>query len=131
MGQTICLDTDFLINFLKGRETEVNFVEENKFVSNIATTYINIFELYFGAYLKGKEGEIQAIKELSESVFILNLSSEASEVAGKDLAYLRSKGKEVEFRDVLIGAITKVENSSIKTYNEKHFSRIPGITIEV
>jgi tRNA(fMet)-specific endonuclease VapC len=131
VGTEICLDTDFLINFIKGKDDEVDFINLHEAKSTLATTQINLFELYLGAYLRKNGVEIQLIDRLSDSLKVLNLTAESSKIAAHDLAHLKMKGKEIDFRDVLIGAITKVSDFSIKTNNKKHFSRIPGIIIEL
>ena len=50
MEDKICLDTDFLVNFLRNKKEEADFIKENEISKNLATTYINLFELYYGAY---------------------------------------------------------------------------------
>ena len=129
MENKICLDTDFLINFLRNKEHEVRFVIDNE-DKNLATTYINLFELYYGAYKsKAKIQNLEAVSMLSDRLEILNLSEESAKKAGELLVELESKGNVVDFRDLLIGVIALVRNYSIKTNNVKHFNKIEGLII--
>jgi len=125
----ICLDTDFLIDFLKGKPSEVEFVRAAESTSTLAMTMINAFELFYGAYLKGNEREIASIDGLVEKMVVLPVSVESAKMAGKFKAGLQSKGMPLEFRDVLIASIALQEGYAIKTGNRKHFERIPGLKI--
>ncbi len=129
MENKICLDTDFLINFLRGKEEELNFIIDNDTLFTFATTPINLFELYLGAYQRMNKNELRSIEELSNRLRILNLSNTASNIAARDFIHLRKKGLELDFRDVLISAITKTEDFCLKTNNKKHFERIPDLKI--
>ena len=57
----------------------------------------------------------------------MELSEEASEEAGKILALLEARGEPIEFRDVLIGAISKINETILVTKNTEHFQRIPNL----
>lgn len=130
MDIKICLDTDFLVNFLRNKKEEVDFIKNNEVDKDLATTYINLFELYYGAY-KSKESEnnLKAISSLLSRVNILDFSNEAVKKAGEILAKLEKTGTSIEFRDLFIGTTALVNNYSIKTNNIKHFGRIEGLSI--
>lgn len=126
----ICLDTDFLVNFLRNSKEEVEFIKQNELNRDLATTYINLFELYYGAYKSSeKQKNLQAISALINRINILNFSDESVNKAGEILAKLEKGGKIIEFRDLFIGTIALVNNYSIKTNNTKHFGRIEGLKI--
>lgn len=131
MEDKICLDTDFLVNFLRNQKEEVEFIKENEVGKELATTYINLFELYYGAYKSNeKENNLKAISLLINRINILNFSIESVNKAGEVLAKLEKQGNVIEFRDLFIGAIALASNYSIKTKNVKRFSRIEGLTIQ-
>lgn len=126
----ICLDTDFLVNFLRNKSEEVKFVTNNEASKNLATTYINLFELYYGAYKSSeKQRNLKAISSLLNRINTLNFSEESVKRAGEVLVRLEKEGKPIEFRDLFIGTIAFVSNYSVKTYNKKHFERIVGLEI--
>ncbi len=62
-------------------------------------------------------------------VNLRNLSPEAVQQAGEIQARLEKKGEMTDFRDILIGCVALREGFSLKTYNLKHFSRIPELFI--
>ncbi len=130
MEDKICLDTDFLVDFLRNKKEAVEFIKDNEINKDLATTYINIFELYYGAYKSNKrQDNIKAITLLLNRIEVLDFSDGAVKKAGEVLAELEKEGKSIEFRDLFIGTIALVNNYSIKTNNVKHFERIEGLNI--
>jgi len=130
MENRICLDTDFLVNFLRNNKEEVEFIKKNEIDKDLATTYINLFELYYGAYKSSeKQNNLKAISLLLSRINILNFSNDSVKKAGEIFAKLEKEGKPIEFRDIFIGAIALINDYSIKTKNVKHFERIEGLNI--
>lgn len=130
MEDKICLDTDILVNFLRNNKEEAEFIKENEKDKDLATTYMNLFELYYGAYKSTeRENNLKAISKLLTRISILNFSDESVRKAGEILAKLEKDGRPIEFRDLFIGTIALVNNYAVKTNNIKHFSRIEGLNI--
>jgi|SRR3989344_6003463 len=129
METQICLDTDFLVNFLRNKKEEIRFIEENDGKTIFATTSINLFELYYGAYKSGVEENLLKLEELQQRLRILPTSTEAMKKAGEILAMLGKQGQPLDFRDLLIGTIALTERLSLKTNNKKHFLRIPHLKV--
>ncbi len=124
-----CLDTDIIANFLRNKPEAIKWFNKNK-NERLATTTINLFELYYGAYKsKNPKRSLQEVNNLMSQLLILNLSVESANEAGRQFALLGKKGKIIEIRDILIGAIALAENFSLKTNNKKHFSRIKGLKL--
>lgn len=130
MEDKVCLDTDFLVNFLRNKKEEVSFILENENKVFFTTTYINLFELYYGAYKSKNNNNVLKIEELQHRLKVLNLSKEAVRKAGQDLAELEKNGTPIDFRDLLIGCIAQTEGFSLKTNNKKHFEKITGLVVE-
>ena len=131
MEDTICLDTDFLINFLRNDKNTVSWVREHEGECNIATTILNIFELYYGAYKSLKpEESLKAVRKLIDRLAILEMSLYSVELAGKQKAQLEKEGKDLDFRDVLIGAIAITNNCALKTNNIKSTMRHCGLNLK-
>jgi tRNA(fMet)-specific endonuclease VapC len=127
--EVLCLDTDILIDFLRG---DVKTVEEIKQLENqfeLATTAINLFELYYGAHKTGRERNVEAVRELAERLEVLKFTHKSAEISGKILAELEKNGKAVDFRDVMIASIVIENNVTLYTKNLKHFKRIKGIRL--
>ena len=125
----ICLDTDFLINFLRKKWAEVNFIKENENNCILATTHINLFELFYGAYKSGRIEDIIAVELLKDRLVTLELNDEAVRVSGEIAARLDKIGKKIDFRDLFIGVICVINGFILKTYNVSDFSKIHGLKI--
>ncbi len=125
----VCLDTDFLVNFLRNKKEEVEFIKNNEDNILLATTLINLFELYYGAYKSGVKTNIDSVEELTYKLEVLNLTQEVVRKAGEVLSMLERKGEVVDFRDLLIGCTAHMEGFCIKTHNKRHFEKIPGLIV--
>ena len=128
--EAICLDTDFLISFLRNKKEAVEFVRSKEHDNELATTIINLFELYYGAYKSGRKENVEAVAALHGRITILGMSEEMARTAGKQAAKLELEGAPLEFRDVLIGIIALSNRYHFKTGNKKHFCRISGLLVE-
>ena len=64
MGDSICLDTDFLVDLLRNKSEAVQWVKEHEDEDILATTIVNVYEIYSGAYKSALESKILAVKEL-------------------------------------------------------------------
>ena len=129
MENAVCIDTDILVNFLRNKPEALKWIADNQ-DNNLATTLINVFELYYGAYRsadpeKSKVGLNQLIAQLN----ILNLSEKSVEEAAKEITELEKKGQAIDIKDLLIGTIALTEGYSMKTDNINHFSRISGLQL--
>ena len=120
------LDTDVLIDFLRGVKEAVSLVKNLKERAFICTTVINAFELYWGAY---KLRRVDAIDKLLGRIELLELGPNEARAAGEEIAYLESLGQPLDVRDVLIGSIAKVNGCNIATGNVRHFKRIRGLGV--
>ena len=66
MEDKICLDTDILVNFLRNKKEEVDYIQKHEGKVIFATTPINIFELYYGAYKSGRRENLMKLEELQQ-----------------------------------------------------------------
>ncbi len=126
----ICLDTDFLIDFLRGKEDALFFVSRMEDRAVLATTYVNLYELYVGAYKsENSPRELTNSEALKNRLQLLNLSEASVKLAGQIRAELMKKGSIVEIRDLFIGTIALVNGFAVKTNNVKHFAKIPNLNL--
>jgi len=130
---SICLDTNILIDTLRGDEETVKRIREIETSGNIlSTTTINAFELYYGAEKTEKrERNKEAVRKLLERLLIYDFTEKASERAGEIAANLEAEGKTIDFRDILIGATAIINESTIFTKDINHFERIPHLKLQV
>ena len=126
----LTLDTDILVDLLRGRKKAATVIEIfEKSLERLNTTVINLFELYYGAYRLGSADEIAAVRELENTLEILQLTPKIAEIAGKELAKLAKQGKLIDIRDLLIGIIARENKCTLVTGNIKHFERISELNI--
>lgn len=128
--ERFCLDTDFLVDFLRNKKYAVDFIEDNEYHAVLATTLVTLFELYRGAF-KSREplSNINAADRLLDRFAVLNLSNDSVKLAAKLKAKMEKEGNSIDIRDLFIGTIAVVNNLVMKTNNIKDFSRIDGLKI--
>ena len=130
MENSVCLDTDILIDFIRNNKETVDWVKQHEENYELATTTVNVFELFYGVYESGfPKANMKDVEDLISRLKILNLSLESTREGGKQLARLKKEGNIVEFRDILIGSIALTERFMLKTNNKKHFLRIEGLKV--
>jgi tRNA(fMet)-specific endonuclease VapC len=130
MENTLIIDTDILIDFFRKNPNTVKWFSENKDRIDFATTIINVFELYTGAFkTSNSEKRIKELESFLETIKIFKFTLDSAKEAGKQRVELEKQGQVIDMRDIFIGAIALVENIPIKTNNIKHFSRINGLKI--
>ncbi len=122
----LVLDTDVLVANLRGKDSMLRDLASR----NLATTVVNAFELFHGAY-KSKESSanLSATRGLLASLELIGLDLKAAERAGETLAQLQKSGEGIEMRDLLIGCISREKGYSLVTFNAKHFRRITGLHV--
>lgn len=128
MDNKILIDTDILIDFLRGDRYTVELIKEIS-TQRLLTTDINAFELYHGAYKsRNKLANISDVENLLNSLEVLSTSRESMKNAAELIANLVSKGKYVDIADLFIASICLVNSASLLTRNKKHFERM-GVKI--
>lgn len=120
----ICLDSDVLIDFLRGDTETVKMIRWLEEDHELATTSINIFELYYGAYKTGKEKNVKAVDDLSKSLEVYRLTDRSARISGRIVVELETRGEPIDFRDALIAGIVIENDVSLLTKNVKHFQRV-------
>lgn len=126
----ICLDSDCIIDFLKGKKEAIEVV--NKYSNEVFTTEINVFEVLFGVYLKKNinQKEKFATKEFFDSIEVFSMESGCGEIASKLLTDLIKSGFVIDQNDCFIASIILNNGcNKIITRNKKHFSKIKGLKI--
>ncbi|MDY6770191.1 MAG: type II toxin-antitoxin system VapC family toxin [Candidatus Nanohaloarchaea archaeon] len=122
------VDTDVLGDFLRGRGDAVELVEHHRKEERAATTDINAFELYFGAYKSGQsDRNVAGLKGLLNRMPVLSTSEDSMEVAGRMAAAQESAGERVGVKDVLIGSIAATESEPVLTWNTDEFDRLDEV----
>ncbi len=82
--ESICIDTDFLIDTLRGHQETVEKIRGLEGVFHLSTTVINGFELCYGSYKTERmEQNILCVDKLLNRLSILQMTGVASKLAGK------------------------------------------------
>lgn len=130
--EVTCLDTSVLIDAMRDR-SEARRAVEAAAEAGIATTEVNVYELYVGAHRTGRpaEPEIQRIGRGLDEIEVLPLVRLASFRAAALTSLLRSRGGDVGVLDVLIAAIALAHGvTRILTRDVADFHRIPGLRVD-
>ena len=121
MESPILLDTDVLVDFLRGHSKAVAFV--NTYLDRIILSAIVVAELYAG--VKGNE-ELIALDSFVSLFRIVPVSSEIAKAGG---IYKRDYGKShgIGLADAILAATAEAENAAFKTLNVKHYPMLKGL----
>lgn len=133
MSSTICLDSDFIIMFLRGeldaKEKLQELIDNNE---EISTTSINTFEIFVGIIAIEGIGSrrIRSTRQFLDLLTVFDFSKSSSERAAGIYNTLKNAGTPIGLKDTLIASIAMEENLTILTRNLKHYSKIAGLKIE-
>lgn len=121
MTNDMLVDTDVLIDFLRGNDKAIFFIDE--FSPHIILSSIVIAELYAGV----KGAHEQTVLDNFVSLFrIVSIDAEIARAGG---LYKRDFGKShgVGLADAILAATAEKENAELKTLNVKHYPMIKGL----
>ena len=111
----VVLDTDVLIDFLRGREETRGFLHDLAGHSVPCCSVISVAEIYAGM----RPEETTSTADLLDGLVILPVTREIAETAGHFKR--RSKSRRLELADCLIAATALVEGASVATGNAKDY----------
>ena len=124
MSTPLLLDTDVLIDFLRGQRNAVSVVSSN--ADRIILSSIVVAELYAG--LRGGTGDAEqtALERLLSLFRVVPVSHTIAKLGG---LYKREYGRShgVGLADAIVAATATVEGAKLKTLNVKHFPMLKDI----
>ncbi|MBS3790981.1 MAG: type II toxin-antitoxin system VapC family toxin [Candidatus Thermoplasmatota archaeon] len=132
----ICLDSTFLIDFLRDDGETRAVAEELELSGKLSTTEINAFEIASGIEQSDlsddkKEEKMKQAEALFNRVELLSLDHEAALKAAEIIGELKRKGRSVDTLDSLVAGIALTNGCEvIVTRNEKHFQPIEGVDVK-
>jgi len=124
MENNFLLDTNILIDALRGYKPAVSFVES---FSEIYVSVITVSELIYGCRNKT---ELNKIVKLVSYYNIIHIDENISETA-LTLYEEHFLEKNLVFDDALIGATAIFKDLTLVTRNIKHFSNIEKLALEI
>ncbi|PSB31873.1 type II toxin-antitoxin system VapC family toxin [Stenomitos frigidus] len=121
MPERLLLDTDVLIDYLRGNANAITYLENQSAHLQIAA--ITVAELYAGV----RDGEERA--KLDAFVSAFEIIPTTKEIALKGGLYRRDYGKShgTGLADALIAATAELAQATFVTMNRKHFPMLPTV----
>lgn len=122
----VIVDTDVLIEFLRGNQPSVGQIAALAEAGRLRTTTISLFELLSGAD-EGKKGD--PVRSLVNILDAFTLDRTASILASSIRRSLEVAGQSIGMADCLIAGICIAHDLPLLTRNRRHFSRIPNLKL--
>jgi tRNA(fMet)-specific endonuclease VapC len=128
----VCLDTTFLIDWLRGSERARKKYDELRShaeeSSQLATSIITVYELHKGANLsKNPIRDLKIVHDLLSELVILELDMSAVDLSSEIYSDLSRSGKLVGEFDILIAATCIITGQSLIT-NDRDFDQIAKLS---
>jgi predicted nucleic acid-binding protein len=121
LSASCLVDSDVLVDFLRGRTEAVAWVREHQ--AELAVSPITVAELYVGARSPAEEERLEAFLALFPEATIGR--REAREAGSLRRRFGPSHG--VGLADALVAATALSQGLTVATLNVKHFPMLPGL----
>ena len=118
MSRPILVDTDVLIDFLRGREPAVSFVYLES--DRIILSAFVVAELYAGVRGGKDETEQGALERFLSLFRVVHVTAAIAKLGG---LYKRDYGRShgIGLADSIVAATATLENAELRTLNVKHY----------
>jgi len=124
------LDTNICVYFLR-QNTKI--VEKLASIASddLAISCFNLAELLYGAHNSDFVGKnLARVRYIENTIEVLPFDRKAIENFAVLKADLRKQGRLIDDFDMLIAAVALSNKMILVTNNQRHFERIPNLTIE-
>jgi tRNA(fMet)-specific endonuclease VapC len=125
MAGLVVVDTDLVIDFLRGRGPGAPLVRELIVSHRFRVTAITAFELRLGADFLARRDDI--LRVVRSRTFPLDAASALR--GGEVAATLRGAGQDIGLADCLQAGICLNFDLPFATRNRKHFNRVEGLRL--
>lgn len=119
----IVLDTSFLIDFFKGKNMPLDYIN-----SDVTTTVITFHEIISGVKHKKAKNEEKFFRRFFSDIKVLDFDLKAAEKSSEIMASLLNIGKVVNTLDVLIAGIAITNGAEKIASSDKDFIEISKVT---
>ena len=123
MERAVCLDSDVLIALLSGDSSAKEILSTIN--ARFCTSAINVFEVWHG------RKNTEPVSELLGKLEVLQFTDTAARCAADMLCQLKRDGNILDLRDLFIAATCITANSSLLTFNKKHFDRLKKFNLQL
>jgi len=124
--ERICIDTDLIIEYLRGRKPFADKLEEVIMKYECYLTSITTYELYLG---QERMKQKQNLDGLIQHFKILPFDLNSAKMSAKIQNELKNKGEEIGLPDILIAGICLINRIPFLTNNYQHYSRINNLSL--
>lgn len=123
------LDTDWIIDALAERRNTPALIKDLS-PAGIGISIVTIGEVYEGAYGSAlPEEHLASLRQFLEPFPVLPLTDPIMERFAQLRSQLRRQGNLIPDFDLLIAATAVTHDLTLLTFNQRHFSRIPGVRL--
>ena len=130
LGETkYCLESNFIIDLLNGKENAVSLYRE---IKNTPLTITVIASVVLFEIMRGKEenqNKIQEFKELRQELTVLPFDEKEAEEASRIEKAMHQEGQTIAPLDLLIAATAKT-NNAILVSNDRDYDKIDGLRLK-
>ncbi len=125
MAGLVVVDTDLVVDFLRGKGPGVSLVRELVASHRLRVTAITAFELRVGTDFLARRDDI--LRLVRSRTFPLDPASALR--AGEVAATLRAAGQDIGMADCLQAGTCLNFDVTFATRNRKHFDRVEGLRL--
>lgn len=125
MAGLVVVDTDFVIDFLRGRGDGVSVVRDLLHSRRLRLTTVTAFELRLGTDFLQRHDDI--MRMFRSRTLPLDIPSALR--AGEIAATLRSRGEDIGMADCLQAGVCLRHDLPFATRNRRHFDRVTGLRL--
>ena len=115
--QTVLLDTDYAINFLRGIQEAKNIIVPLWQKNSAFLSILSVYELFAGM----RPSEEQATNDFINACRIESISMEIAKKAGAYRYKYQRQGITLSVVDCLIAETARINRHQIATNNKKHY----------
>jgi predicted nucleic acid-binding protein len=121
----VIADSDVLVDFIEERGAAAQ-VAQLLAAGNLATTAVNVYELYRGC---ASDDELAEVRRCLRGVRIHPVNDPAAKRAADVDRDLRRRGLRIGERDTLVAGVALVSGMPVLTGNVEHFRRVAGLRV--
>jgi tRNA(fMet)-specific endonuclease VapC len=125
------LDTDICSYIIRERPLQVLEHFKQVEMEQLCISVVTYAELIYGVeHSSSKKVNRVVIDDFVQHLTIVPWDEEAAEHYGNIRAYLQTEGKIIGSMDMMIAAHARSRKMTLVTNNDKHFKRVPKLTVE-
>ena len=124
------LDTDISSYIIKRRPAAL-FEKFEKYAATLNVSVITAAKLRFGAVKAARPQLTELVEEYLTRLAILDWTDDVTRHYARIRSELERSGRPIGNMDLLIAAHAASQEMTVVTNNLKHFSRVPGLKVEV